>query len=302
MFTLLILKLIFLYFLIFLGYVAGRWLRVEKESVARLLIYLIVPMVFFTSILNMNLHPSLLLLPILFYALACTIALCMIKFSKFFCVPPATHILAFATGSGNIGYFGFPLVVAVMGEEYLGVAALIAIGFILFENSLGFYLTARGRHTVSKSLKKVATLPTVYAFLLAVVLRFLGYGLPSFAKEFALNLRGAYSILGMMMIGIAISHIRKPKLNFRFLCLSFFGKFMLWPLLISLLIWGDQKWFQIFSPDIHRMMFLMSIVPLPGNSVAVATELNTEPEQTAIAVLLSTVFAFGYIPLMLAIF
>ncbi len=53
---------------------------------------------------------------------------------------PLSNILAFATGSGNTGYFGIPVGIALFGEKVLPVFIIAGFGFILFENSLGFFL------------------------------------------------------------------------------------------------------------------------------------------------------------------
>ena len=49
---------------------------------------------------------------------------------------------------------------------------LSALGFILFENSFGFYLAARSRYSARESLRTVLRLPSLYATLLAVALNF----------------------------------------------------------------------------------------------------------------------------------
>ncbi len=44
----------------------------------------------------------------------------------------------------------------------------------------------------------------------------------------------------------------------------------------------------------------MSIVPLAANTVAIATELKTYPEKASVAVLMSTLFALFFIPLVVS--
>jgi predicted permease len=46
----------------------------------------------------------------------------------------------------------------------------------------------------------------------------------------------------------------------------------------------------------------MSIVPLAANTIAIATELDVHPEESTIAVFLSTIFALFYIPLIITFF
>jgi len=300
MFSLLLGKLIPLYTVIAIGYMAGRWLGVRKEAIARLLIYIIAPIVILSSIVNMGtLQPRLLTLPGIFLCLASLVAAITLRAARPFCASPGPNILAFSTGSGNTGYFGFPLVAAIMGQEFLGVAALMALGFILFENTLGYYLTARGRHTGRESLLRVAKLPTFYAFILAIALSVTHHRLPTPVTDLAQSFRGAYIILGMMMIGLGASQLTRASIKVPFVLIAFLGKFALWPSLVGLLVWLDNHGPGLFTANIHTIMLLMSLVPLPANSVAVASELQAEPEQAAAAVLASTVFALVYIPTVL---
>jgi len=47
---------------------------------------------------------------------------------------------------------------------------LCILGFVLYENTLGFYIVARANFSIKESIRKVLKLPTIYAFLLGVLL------------------------------------------------------------------------------------------------------------------------------------
>jgi len=64
-----------------------------------------------------------------------------------------------------------------------------------------------------------------------------------------------------------------------------------------LVVWVDNITLQLYNTSIHKVMILMSIVPLAANTVAFATELKAQPEKASLAVMLSTLFALFYIPL-----
>src|SRR5690606_32816096 len=110
-----------------------------------------------------------------------------------------------------------------------------------FENSVGFYLAARGRFSVVDCLKKVAKLPSLYAFFVAAALNLSGFGIPAVFQPLFDNLRGAYSVLGMMLIGMSILSFRGLAGNLRYTSLAFFGKFVVWPLLALLFWWVDSN-------------------------------------------------------------
>ena len=86
----------------------------------------------------------------------------------------------------------------------------------------------------------------------------------------------------------------------RFIEWTFCAKFIIWPILIAGIVFLDTSLLHIFSAEVHKVLILMSIVPLAANTVAIATELRTHPEKASVAVLLSTVFALFFIPLVVS--
>ena len=88
------------------------------------------------------------------------------------------------------------------------------------------------------------------------------------------------------------------EFDFKFISLAFLAKFLVWPLFMLGLIFLDSRFFGLFSPLLHKIMFLISIVPIAANTVAYAALLKTHPQKAAVAVLLSTLFALVYIPVL----
>ena len=115
------------------------------------------------------------------------------------------------------------------------------------------------------------------------------------------NLRGAYSILGMMIIGMSITSFRGLAGNVRFTALAFFGKFVVWPLVAILFWWVDSTILGVYEPAVHQAMFLISITPIAANTVVIATLLDTSPRQAAGTVLLTTLFGLAFIPVMISL-
>ena len=121
-------------------------------------------------------------------------------------------------------------------------------------------------------------------------------------SDIMVSFRGAYSVLGMMMIGLGLASINRFSIDYLFLGLTFLEKFILWPFIIFLVLVLDNLWLRLYTPAIHKVLVLLSIVPLAANTVAFATELKAEPEKAALAVGLSTLFALFYIPLIAVLF
>lgn len=293
-------KLIPIYLLIGAGFIIGKKLPVKRDSISSLLIYLIAPVVIFNSVYTTKLTSQTILLPIIFYVLCSGIALLAYFANKGVKPETSRGLLAFAGGSGNTGYFGIPVALALFGEEAVGLVVLCVFGFLVFETTVGFLLFAKGKYSLNESIKKLLRLPVLYAFLAGVLVQLTGFNLGSVYENFVPNFRGAYVVLGSLLIGIALSELTKAHAGVNTLLRSFVPKFVVWPALVSALIIIDKNYTHFFvgRNDIYQVMFLMSIVPIAANTVAYATFLKAEPERAAFIVFTSTIFAIAYIPLM----
>src|SRR3989339_401387 len=255
-FTTILLKLIPLYLMIILGYIGTKVLRVQKESIAKLLFY---------STYSAEINFANLSLPILFFCLASVIAITFHMVGNIVLKNDSTkNILAFTAGTGNTGYFGLPVISAVLGDQAFSLTVLSILGFVLYENSVGFFLTAKANHSVEESLWKVIKLPTIYAFFIGLIFNLSNIHLGGIAIAMIGHFKGAYTFLGIIVF--------------------------------------DKYYLHFYNQSIYNVMMVMAIVPLAANTVAVATELNVHPNKAALAVLLSTLFALFYIPLIVSLF
>lgn len=296
------LKMVPFYLYIVLGFIAGKHLKAKKETLASILIYLIAPIIIFNGALMAKLDFNYLSLPFLYLIICCLICLLFYSIGTFFLKGPIKNILAFTSGSANTGYFGLPVIIALLGEEYVPIAVLIILGFIVYENTLGFFIVAKGTHTIKESLTKLARLPAIYAFALGILLNLLGIVPVDIYLDSMETIKGAYALFGMMIIGMAISELDSFKVDLKFTGLAFLAKFIVWPIITFSLVFIDAYFLGFYGKNIHEVMIIYSLVPLAANTVSYATELNTHPKESALAVFLSTIFALIYIPVMTSIF
>jgi len=294
-------KLIPLYVTVALGWLAGRYLEASGKHIAGIMLYIVTPSVVFSGVMAAPLSPEVIFLPFLIFAMSCVLGVLQLKLAKRVITDGSASLIPLCVGSGNTGYFGVPVALLLFGEEGLGLYIVCMLGTTLFENSVGFYLAARGRHDLKSALWRVVKLPSVYAFLAAVLLNLSGIGIPDLFQPLFDNLQGAYSILGMMIIGMSITSFRGLAGNIRFTGLAFFGKFVVWPAVAVLFWWLDANLLGIYQPAVHQAIFLISVTPIAANTVVIATMLETSPRQAAGTVLLTTLFALAFIPVMISL-
>ena len=300
-FLLLLAKLLPLYAVIALGYISGSVLKVQKESIAILLLYVLSPVIIFHGVYTTEIHLGVLLLPIFFFVSACVLCALAYLLGGFVWKDNTRNIFAYSAATGNTGYFGIPVAMALLGSDVLGQVVLATMGLVFYESTLGFFITARGNHTIRESIRRLLGLPSLYGLLLGLALNLGHIHLPESYFSLAENFRGAYSILGMMIIGLGVSGFKKLELDIPFLGLSFLAKFFLWPVYTFLIVTLDRNTLHLLTPTMHSILLLLSLMPMAANTVVLATALHVKPEKAALGVLSTTLFALFFIPLVMGL-
>lgn len=297
-FATLVLKLLPLYINILLGYVAGKYLHAQRDTISKILFYIISPLVIFSSVLRTELSTSILSLPFLIFTICSFICLLFYSIARRIWNDSTVNILAFAAGTGNTGYFGLPLAILLLSEQGEGIFILGMFGFILFETTMGFYICAKGTHSKQEVFRRLIRLPQIYAFMLGILFNLWHIIIPPVFNDYLVSIKGTFAILGMMIIGLSIANMTDFKLDKKFLSLAFLAKFVVWPLTVLLVIFTDHFFCQFYNDIEHQALILLSIVPLAVNTVVMSTVLNVQPAKAATAVLFSTLFAILYSPIM----
>lgn len=101
------------------------------------------------------------------------------------------------------------------------------------------------------------------------------------------------------MIGLGMARLQSLKLDLGLIAFVFSFKFLMWPLITLGFIFLDRFLIHEFTPQIHQMLLLLSVMPLPANTIAFALQLNVQPDKASTLVFLSTVFALFYIPVVM---
>lgn len=292
-----------LYLMVYLGYFASKNLKVEKESFAKLSIYILVPFVMFYGVMNAGFSLGVILIPVIIWAVSCAACLIVFKIGKIILTEKTqTNILALAAGTGNSGYFGLPVAMIIFDEKGVGVYLTTVLGMTIFQNTIGYYMTSIGNYSAKESFRGLLKLPVLYAFVIGTLLNSLHFALPEFTKGFFESMRGAYIVIGMMIIGAGLAGISKFAINIKFTVLAFAGRYLIWPLMAFSVYFLDSLFFGLFNEDIRKALVLASAVPLAADTVAFAALLKCHPEEMASAVVLSSLFALFYIPFIVAVF
>lgn len=301
----LLIKLLPIYVLVALGYVAGRRLDVKSQEIGRILLFFLGPAVIFKGFSTADLGSALLGLPLVIFLLSVVIAVTTLALARRRWSDGRERILAFTAATGNTGYFGIPACLALIGPEALPVVVMVIFGIVLYEVSVGYYIVMRARVTMGQALRRVAAYPGLHAAWAGLLVNALEVPLPAAVGDTVTLLTGAYSPLGMMIVGIGLSGLRLQRtqggIDTGFLGAAFAAKFVLWPALAYGFVLLDRAVLGLFDALTHKVIMVESLVPLAAITVVHATLQDIRPDQASLAVGASTVAALVYLPLMLGV-
>ncbi|HEX9972098.1 MAG TPA: AEC family transporter [bacterium] len=298
----LITKLIPLYLVILLGYLVGRYSEINQKTISNLLINLISPVITFGYIAQSPFNYSTIAIPITSFLIGMTIGFSFYYLSKAIFKDSTANLVALAASTGNIGYFGIPLFVMLFGDEGLGSYMLAVTGYLFYDYTVGYYFIARGHYNIRASVKHVAKLPPMYATLAGLIFSLMHLSVPPLFSDLLVNFRGAFVVLGTLLVGTSISRLRIESIDWKYLLVTFAGKFLAFPLLAFLIITIDRTILHFYHPVYYHILFIFSVVPLMVNVVIFASHLDVQPEKAAAAVFISTIFALFYIPICFILF
>jgi predicted permease len=302
LFLALLYKIIPLYTTIAIGYILSHYFGVKREKIAWVLIYILGPVVMFFATLSIEFKSEILFLPIFVFIFGSTLAFFTLWYYKKDWKDASLNTLAFTNGTGNTGYFGIPLAMLLLEPELANIFIFVTLASLIYENTTGFYVTAKSNFSASDAFKKILKLPLIYAIILGLILNINGFSIPEFFVPHFETLKWAYGILGMMMLGMGMKGFTKTDIDFKYIKVAYFYKFIFWPFSFLLVIFIDMNFVEFLNKDLHQILFLFSIVPLAGNTVTLAILLNAKPEKASFTVLLSTAISIIYIPIMYTIY
>jgi malate permease and related proteins len=288
-----------LYAIIGLGYFAGRRLHVDRQSLGALAIYIFMPVVVFGFVAKLDFKFEYVALPIVVFLVSAIVGLSFLKIGKIIYGDSQANLAAMCASMGNMGYFGLPLVFLFFTPEQVAIYVFMMLGGNVYEATIGYYIAARGAFDVRTSLIKIIRFPSIYAISLGIAVNQSGIELPEQFWTYWTHFKGAYVIVGMMIIGAALAKLDRFVFGPRFTALAFSGKFVAWPVLCYLFVALDQQVLGWYAPDIHNLIMMIAIVPPAANIATFAVQMNLEPEKAASTILMGTVFALIYIPFMI---
>ncbi|MFC1871772.1 AEC family transporter [Chloroflexota bacterium] len=277
------------FIIIFIGYLFGKIYRNSIESVVNIALYIAVPVLVFSSMLEYEI--------VLFDAAKIWAAASIIIFGcptiawLVFKVFKQKHSgLYLPIAMMNNLNIPFPIIYLVYGSEGLVAATLFLIPWNIIMNSFGIYIGAGGQWR--DNIKEITKQPVFYASVLGLILNILDFQLPALIIS-SLDFIAPMAIpLVLIILGFNLSKVRLNSIKTTLLASFLRMGVGLGLGLVTVNIFNIEGVFR-------AVVILISAMPAAAMSSIFVAKYKNEAELVSSVVLLTTIASLFTIPLLL---
>jgi malate permease and related proteins len=286
-----------LYAFIGAGYALKKWMGLSGKPVSKLLLYLLIPVVIFENLLKAELSQMLIVAAIIFI-MACLMNLPGWLAHKYIDKDLNKHLLLCSFSYFNIGWFGIPIVMALFGESQMPLIISAYMGNVFYGDTIGYYLMGRSKDlSVGDAIKKVFKIPAVYASIAAIVANIAGLELPESIEPVMDGVSWVLSALGMVMIGIGLSNVDFKETDYSKFSKILGLRYLAAGVIMAGLVFLESITFGQLEREEQLLMLLIPAFPIAANLVVFAAYLDTENENAALLVSLSSIISLVIVPI-----
>jgi malate permease and related proteins len=291
-----------LYILILIGFIISKFTNIDSSSIATILLEGVLPIILFIGIATNKISLHLILLPFAVFILASLLTYIFYKIGrKFWQNSFIANIFGVMSVDPNTGYFGLPVALIIFSQKEMTVYYLSMVGISLYEATTCYYLFARSNTSSLEVIKKIACFPPIYAVATGFLVSILEIPLWDGFTSIQIHCKGAYTTLGMMLIGIGISKMNRFSIDLKFIISLLIAKCVAVPIITLSLLYIDTVFFGLLDDTFKKVVLYFSILPVAASVVAYALRFNVHPDKVASGVLICTLLAIIYVPVAIAV-
>jgi len=194
---------------------------------------------------------------------------------------------------GNVGFMGFPLTEALLGEEALIYAVIFNVIFNLLVYSVGIFMISKTEGEFQFPIKKLLNMPLISA-VLSIILYFGKIQLPEVAIQSLDFMGNVTTPVAMLILGSTIAGMAWKEL-FDEWRIYVFTAFKL--LVIPMIVIGILKYVTNINPLIHGSLILLSATPVATNTTMLAIEYGGDMKLASKGIFFTTLLCMLTIPL-----
>lgn len=283
------------FFLIMLGFLLGKKVKLDPSVLTSLNFYIIIPSFMFVMLTETDLPDNVALILVAATLMLVINALLGMVISK---VRSFDNVMSRSFASSlmfyNSGNIGIPLITLVFSDHQnksaLGIALAVQISVLLVQNisinTVGFILANHRSGSLKESIVKVFKMPIIYSIALALCLKYFSFDPQSLSIWPALvYAKDAMIAIALLTLGIQLASTSIKSLRAD-VFLSSTLRLVGGPIAALIIIW-----FMRFDGIVAQAFLISSSVPTAVNTALIAIECKTNPEFASQTVMVSTVIS-----------
>lgn len=194
---------------------------------------------------------------------------------------------------GNVGFMGFPLTEALLGEEALIYAVIFNVIFNLLVYSVGILMISRKDDEFNFSYKKLLNMPLISA-IVSIILYFCKIQIPEVLIKSLDYMGNVTTPVAMIILGSTIAGMPWKELfdEWRVYIFTIF-KLLIIPAVVIVLL----KIAPEMNPLIYGSLILLSATPVATNTTMLAIEYDGDRTLASKGIFFTTLLCMLTIPL-----
>lgn len=288
-----------MYIFILLGFMAKKVFTrdIHSKTLNLLSVYILQPFLTFWGLMQRPIDGSFVQAPLWYLLIVILVIVLTFPIIKvLFKEPQERSIGSIAAVIGNTGNLGIPLSIAIFGLSSVAIVTLINLMNIFVVYTLGVYIYSRGNFSVRTSLMNIVKLPILWFAILAL----LANGAEVVIHEQILKMlhMGAFAsmVIQLLLFGIYLQESQLKEINTRLLAWVMSMKFVIVPLLTSLILTLSS-----LSMQVQAIIFMELFMPLAVANINIASLFGCSVSTVTVLVFVSSLLFLGlifiYLPL-----
>ena len=307
------------FFIIFLGFLLGRFGRIEVGAISRTQLYILSPALVFMAMARAEVETAVILEVLLYILILMGVVLGVVQGIGLLLRGGRAerNAMSLVAVFMNSGFYGIPVCMLAFGDIGVVYATTFVVCSSMVQATLGIYIASAGTRRAVEALKTVTRVPLIHAIILARILAHFSL-LPSepFMKMIDLLGQAAISV-GLLLLGMQLDRvIAGLRAAARVTRVSRDAEAVTEPPLTGIDIAGGMiaaalricggfgaaliiLSFFDFDPMLRNVLIVESSMPTAVHAVVYATEFNCRPRLVTIGVLTATLLSIVSITLIL---
>lgn len=269
-----------LFFIMAVGYLTRRTGIVDNQGVGvvnRLLYWVFLPVLLFMSVYTTDLG-EVFNVPVIVYSVAGTFIIFIISF---FLLPKIgtkrdqCGVIVQALVRGNEVYYGFPVVIALIGQDYLGVMSVV-VAFAAIEYNILSIIALEyfkgEKVNVGALVRNVVTNPMILATLLGVFMVTISLPLPAVVLKGMDSLSQVATPFALFLLGASFTFASSKGYMKQVIWVTLFRLIFIPAVVVATTLWMGFESYEIV------ILFVTFGVPTAVASYSMARELKADYE------------------------